>query len=339
MIRSVEFEDIDNGKTGNCILVDVRSPEEFEEATIPGAVNIPLFTNEDRKVIGTVYTKESVEKAKELGVKAASRRLPVIYEEITKLEKKYDSLVLFCARGGMRSSSLVSLLTPLGVNTFKLTGGYKGYRAHVNKELPKVISGVKFVVIHGNTGVGKTKILKTLKDMGEDVLDLEECANHRGSLLGSVGLGAPRSQKMFESLVLENLENRRSDLVFVEGESKRIGNVIIPEFLFKAMEAGIHIKVEADLNYRVSNILEEYVGRNNDEIIDALNLLRKHISSGKIDKYIEMVKGNEFEEVIEELMIKYYDPMYENREYDFAAIIQNRDIRNTCEEIIKYVKE
>lgn len=338
MIRTVEYSEINNGKAGNCLLVDVRSPGEFEEATIPGAVNIPLFTNEDREIIGTVYTKESVEKAKELGVKAASKRLPVIYKEITKLEKKYDSLVLFCARGGMRSSSLVSLLTPLGVNTYKLTGGYKGYRAHVNKELPGVIPGVRFVVIHGNTGVGKTKLLKTLKDMGEDVLDLEECANHRGSLLGSVGLGSPRSQKMFESLVLENLKGRGSNLVFVEGESKRIGNVIIPEFLYQAMEAGIHIKVEADLGYRVGNILEEYVGKNNEEIIDALNLLRKHISSGKIDRYIEMVNANDFEDVIRELMVKYYDPMYENKEYDFAAIIKNRDIRKTCEEIIKCVK-
>ena len=318
--------------------MDVRSPGEFGEATIPGAVNIPLFTNEDREIIGTVYTKESVEKAKELGVKAASRRLPEIYEKVTELEKKYDSLVFFCARGGMRSSSLVSLLTPLGVNAYKLTGGYKGYRAHVNKELPGLISGVKFVVIHGNTGVGKTKILKTLKDMGEDVLNLEECANHRGSLLGSVGLGAPRSQKMFESLVMENLKSRKGSLVFVEGESKRIGNVIIPEFLFKSMEAGIHIKIEADISYRVSNILEEYVGKNNDEIIAALNLLRRHISSGKIDKYIEMVNSNDFEEVIRELMLKYYDPMYESKEYHFAAVIPNQDIGKTCAEIIKFVK-
>ncbi len=338
MIRSVEYSEIDNGKSDNCILVDVRSPGEFGEATIPGAVNIPLFTNEDREIIGTVYTKESVEKAKELGVKAASRRLPEIYEKVTELEKKYDSLVFFCARGGMRSSSLVSLLTPLGVNAYKLTGGYKGYRAHVNKELPGLISGVKFVVIHGNTGVGKTKILKTLKDMGEDVLNLEECANHRGSLLGSVGLGAPRSQKMFESLVMENLKSRKGSLVFVEGESKRIGNVIIPEFLFKSMEAGIHIKIEADISYRVSNILEEYVGKNNDEIIAALNLLRRHISSGKIDKYIEMVNSNDFEEVIRELMLKYYDPMYESKEYHFAAVIPNQDIGKTCAEIIKFVK-
>lgn len=285
-----------------------------------------------------MYIQESIEKAKKLGVEAASKHLPRIYEEITSLEKQYDRLVLFCARGGMRSSTLVSLLAPLGVNAYKLTGGYKGYRAYINEELPGAISNVKFVVIHGNTGVGKTKILKGLKSMGKDVLDLEECANHRGSLLGSVGMGSPNSQKMFESLVFENLKNRRSDLVFVEGESKRIGRVIIPEFLFQAMEAGIHIKVEADMDYRVNNILEEYVGKNNDEIIEALNLLRKHISSKKIDKYIQMINAGSFEEVIRELMIKYYDPMYENKQYDFAGVIQNTGVMKTCEEIVKCIK-
>lgn len=338
MIKSVDYSEIDNKKIENCILIDVRSPGEFEEATIPGALNIPLYSNEDRKVIGTVYTKESVEKAKKLGVEAASKYLPKIYEEISELKKEYDTLILFCARGGMRSSSLVSLFTPLGVNACKLTGGYKGYRAFINQELPRLAANVKFVVIHGNTGVGKTNILKTLKNMGKDVLDLEECANHRGSLLGSVGLGPQNSQKQFESLVFESLKNRRSDLVFVEGESKRIGRVVIPEFLFQAMEDGIHIKVEADIDFRVKNIYEEYVGKNNDEIIDALNLLRKHISSKKIDKYIEMVKNNDFEGVTRELMVKYYDPLYENKQYDFAGIINNTDIFKACEEIIKCSK-
>lgn len=339
MIKTVDYSEIENKKLDNCILIDVRTPEEFEEATIPGAVNLPLYSNEERKIIGTVYIQESVEKAKKLGVDAASKHLPIIYEEIANLKKKYDKLVFFCARGGMRSSTLVSLFIPLGVNAYKLTGGYKGYRAYINQELPNVVSNVKFVVIHGNTGVGKTKILQTLKDMGKDVLDLEECANHRGSLLGSVGLGSPNSQKMFESLVFKSLKNRMSDLVFVEGESKRIGRVIIPEVLFQSMDSGIHIKVQADLDFRVNNILKEYVEKNNDEIIDALNLLRKHISSKRIDKYIEMIKANSFEEVIGELMVKYYDPMYENKQYDFAEVIQNKDIMKTCDQIIKCLKE
>lgn len=335
MIKSIDYSEIDKRKLNNSILIDVRSPGEFTEATIPGAVNIPLYSDEERKIIGTVYTKESVEKAKKLGVEAASRNLPQIYDKISELKKEYDTLVLFCARGGMRSSSLVSLFIPLGINTCKLSGGYKSYRAYINQELPRLTADVKFVVIHGNTGVGKTNILKMLKSMGKDVLDLEECANHRGSLLGSVGLGSQNSQKQFESLVFENLKNRKNDLVFVEGESKRIGRVVIPEFLFQAMEKGTHIKVEADIDYRVKNIYEEYVGKNDNELIEALNLLRKHISSKKIDKYIEMVKNNEFEEVIRELMTKYYDPMYENKQYDYAGVIHNNDITKTCKEIIE----
>lgn len=334
MIKTIEYPELEKGKINKHIIIDVRSPGEYNEATIPGAVNIPIFNDEDRCIIGTVYTQESVEKAKKLGMEAAAKKLPEIYEKISELEKQYGTVVLFCARGGMRSSSLVSLFMPLGINAYKLSGGYKKYRAYINQELPKVVATVKFIVIHGNTGVGKTNILKGLEDIGMDVIDLEKYANHRGSLLGSVGLGEQNSQKLFESLIYEKLKNRRTNTVYIEGESKRIGKVIIPEFLHGAMEKGDHIKLEADIEYRVKNIMEEYVGKNNEEIIDALNLLRKHISLVKIDEYIEKINNMHFEEVIRELMIKYYDPMYENKKYDFIGTIQNTDTQEACRQII-----
>ena len=202
MYKVIKYEDIDSYSSDESfILIDVRSPSEFASETIPGAINIPIFDDEERKSVGTTYVQQSTDEAKKMGMIAASKKLPAIYEQISELDEKYDKLILFCARGGFRSSSLVSLFMTVGVNVFKLDKGYKGYRGFINENLPKVIDGVKFVVLYGNTGTGKTDILKFLEEKGQDVLDLETCANHRGSTLGSVGLGNQSSQKMFESLI------------------------------------------------------------------------------------------------------------------------------------------
>lgn len=339
MMKTIEYSQIhETNNDGKYVLIDVRSPGEFRTSTIPGAVNIPLFNDEQRKTIGTVYVQESVEKAKKIGIEEVSKNLPDIYEKVSELQKKYNSLVFFCARGGMRSSSIVSLLTALGVKAYKLDGGYKGYRAYINKKLPEVMESIKFVVIHGNTGMGKTKILKELSEQGHDTLDLEGCANHRGSLLGSVGLGEQYSQKQFESLVYHSLRKRKGNLVFVEGESKRIGKIIMPDCIYGTMKAGKHIKVTGDIDFRVKNIMEDYIGNGNLELIEALNKLRKYISDKNIDKYISEIEAFNFKWVIEDLMIRYYDPMYENNKYDWDLILNIKSIEEACDGIIQWSK-
>ncbi|MBC2582109.1 tRNA 2-selenouridine(34) synthase MnmH [Clostridium sp. DJ247] len=337
MIKTIEYSEIDeNNLKDKYVLIDVRSPGEFSEATIPEAVNVPLFSDEQRKIIGTVYVQESVEKAKKLGIEAASKNLPQIYSEIDKLKNNYNTLIFFCARGGMRSSSLVSLLMSLGINVFKVRGGYKGYRNYINKALPEIVKDIEFVVIHGNTGVGKTSILKRLAEKGFDTLDLEGCANHRGSLLGGIGLGTENSQKQFESLVYEKLKKRKSNVVFVEGESKRIGNIIIPKYIYTSMERGKHINIWTDITLRVKNIMKDYVKDNNIELIEALKKLEKYISSKNINRYISEIEAYNYELVIGELMLKYYDPMYENKKYNYEFTIENYDIDHTCDIIISW---
>lgn len=334
MFKNINYKDLDK----KYILIDVRSPGEYSEATIPGAINLPIFDDHERRIIGYTYINESVEKAKKLGVEAVAKKLPKIYEEFIKLDKEYDKLVLFCARGGMRSSSLTSLLTTLGLNTYKLNNGYKGYRKFLNEELPKISKGVNYIVVHGTTGVGKTEILKCLQAYGMDVLDLEEAANHRGSLLGSVGLGKPNSQKQFEALVYDTLKTRKSNYVFIEGESKRIGNIIIPDYIYKAMEQGVHILVDADLSFRTKLIMEEYTKytSSKEEILKALEALGKYISSKNIERYKELISKDQYVQVIEELMVKYYDPMYLNGinkyEYDYKIRV---DTIEKAAELIK----
>lgn len=338
MYKTIKYEILDkNRKNTNYILIDVRSPSEYKAQTIPKAINIPLFNDEERKIIGTIYMQESIEKAKKIGVEYAAKRLPDIYHKISKLDKQYSKLIFFCARGGLRSSSLVSLFMSLGINAFKLDGGYKSYRKYININLPALVKKIQFVVLYGNTGTGKTDILKTLKKKGIDVLNLEGCANHRGSALGSVGLGEQNTQKMFESLVYESLINRKTNLVFVEGESRRIGNDIIPNYIYNAMNKGINVKIEASMEMRINNILKDYVHDTNKELISSLNLLRSHLGDRNIDKYIELINRHEYEKVIQELIVKYYDPLYEYKNKKYSAVFYNEEIENTSQNIINWV--
>lgn len=335
MFREVQYEDIVNNKIGkNFLLVDVRSPGEFKSETIPGAINIPIFTDEERAVIGTTYVQESIDKAKQLGMEAAANKLPQIYKKIAKLDKEYDNIVFFCARGGFRSLTLSTLFRAIGINAIRLEGGYKGYRKYINDNLPRLVDEVKFIVLYGNTGSGKTEILKYLNEMDRDILDLEACANHRGSLFGGVGLGQPNSQKMFESLVFESLENRRSNIIFTEGESKRIGRIVMPEYLFNAVKSGDNILIDTDMNLRVDNILKDYVNDIDDELIESLGYLKEHIGNINVEKLSELIKSHDYKTVIEDLMLKYYDPMYEYKNREYIAHFKNSDAKLTAKEII-----
>jgi len=339
MFKIVSYEDIDTNKIDeNYLLIDVRSPSEYKSETIPSAINIPIFDDKERELIGTIYTQESVEKAKKMGIEIASSHLPDIYDKVSEFDKKYKNLVFFCARGGFRSSSLVSLFKSIGINAIKLDGGYKGYRKYINEHLPIEVAKIRFIVLYGNTGVGKTDILKFLKNEGMDILDLEGCANHRGSILGGVGLGEQNTQKMFESLVYESLKNRKTNLLFIEGESKRIGKDIIPNYLYDAMNSGINIKVEASIEKRVNNLFREYVHDTDGELIFSLDNLRKYLGDKNIDRYIELINKYEYKQVIEELIIKYYDPLYEYKSRDYNKVFYNNDVYRTTKDIIKWVR-
>ncbi|MEG0307408.1 MAG: tRNA 2-selenouridine(34) synthase MnmH [Clostridium sp.] len=338
MSKTVEYKDL----TGDYVLVDVRSSGEFEEATINGAVNIPLFNDEERAVVGTIYTRKSTDEAKKMGVDIVSKKLPYIYDEIQKLEKEHKDVVLFCARGGMRSASITDLLCALGMRVRRIHGGYKGYRAFINEELPKVNEKVTYIVLHGNTGVGKTEILKKLRADGYDVLDLEGCANHRGSILGSVGLGAGTTQKQFESNVYEELKAVKGKYVFIEAESKRIGRVLIPDYIHGDMKAGIHVFIDAPIEFRSQIIIDEYTKCSSckEEICEALNKLQKHVSEKNIEAYCEKVEKDEFDEVVKELMVKYYDPLYTHSsdKYDYAKKLMINSVEQGVTELKAFLE-
>lgn len=342
MFKLIEYKDLEK-TLKDYALIDVRSEKEFNENTIPGAINIPLFTDEEREKIGTVYINESIEKAKKMGIEAVSKKLPHIYERITEIYKDHKNLVFFCARGGMRSASITSLMNALSISSYRIKGGYKGYREFINKELPKIHEEVKYIVVHGTTGCGKTEILNKIKEEGYDVVDLEYAANHRGSLLGSVGLGRCRSQKMFESIVYEQLKNRKTNYVFIEGESKRIGNIIIPSYIFDTMTEGYHIYVEGNMENRAKLLVKEYTKGENakEEILSSLNRMEKYMGKKKREAYSELVNEEKYYEVCIELMKNYYDPMYLNsmKKHDFNNSIYIEDVEDGIHKLIHWYKD
>lgn len=339
MFGIIDYEEI-HGNEDKYILVDVRSESEFAEETITGAINIPILRDRERAIVGTTYVRESTDVAKKQGIEFAAARLPEIFTELQEIMRKNHGkkLVIFCARGGMRSGSVWGLLNGLGITAYKLKGGYKFYRAFVARKLEEYSKEVKFIVLYGNTGIGKTDMLLKLREDGYDVLDLEGAANHRGSVLGGVGLGDIYSQKKFETLMYDQLKKRKTNLVFTEGESRRIYKVIIPDNIWSILQSGQKVYITADLEARADRLVKEYTSFDNvqEEILTALEGIKKYASPENLQRYKDLVMEGDYHTVAMEMMKKYYDPKY-NHGSDKEAI-RERFHANTVDEACEKLK-
>lgn len=326
-------------KEKNYTLIDVRTPKEFEEEAIPGAINIPLLLDEERVEVGTAYKQVSPEKAKELGVEAIAKRLPEVFREVQKHAK--GRLAFYCAKGGMRSGSMAALFSALGYTTWKLEGGYRAYRQYILKEIPKLNEGIKYYILHGKTGIGKTKVLQRLEAKGYSVLDLEKMADHKGSFFGGVCEKRGQSQKRFESLIFDYLYKNRPTYVLAESESKRIGNVYVPESIFNSLANGKHLSLETTIEERVKIINEDYAGATNEELQSCLDKVGRYISKEKYEEYSELLKNNEIDELSKKLMIEYYDPLYQKSidKYRYEREIFYTNIEEAVESVVKYLDE
>ena len=295
-------------KERNYTLIDVRTPKEFQEEPIPGAINIPLLLDDERVDVGTAYKQVSAEKAKELGVQAIAKRLPEVYKEVQKHAK--GRLAFYCARGGMRSGSMSALFSALGFTTWKLDGGYRAYREYILKEIPKLNENVKYYVLHGKTGIGKTKILQKLDKKGYSVLDLEKMADHKGSFFGGVCEKRPQSQKRFESLIFDFLYKNKPEYVLAESESKRIGNVYVPDSIFKSLAEASHLSLDTTLELRGDVIMEDYAGATKEELQECLNRVGRYITPALLSEYTDLLNEGKIKELSKILMKDYYDPLY-----------------------------
>lgn len=290
------------------VLIDVRSPTEFNEATIPGSVNIPFFDDAERAEIGTLYKQTGVQAAKERGLEIVSAKLPAFIKEFGRINA---NKAVFCWRGGMRSKTTSTLLSLMGIHTYRLIGGYRAYRKWVVDTLEAMAFRPQAFVIHGNTGCGKTALLQRLKSEGYPVVDLEAMAGHRGSVFGQIGLKA-NNQKTFDASLLEELLRLQdSPYVILEAESRRIGKVVIPEFLMQKKEQGVPIWLEMPVPARVEQILRDYrPSEHKEQYLHAFKQIKSRIHTPVAAEIEACLLADRFAPAVELLLAYYYDPRY-----------------------------
>jgi tRNA 2-selenouridine synthase len=300
-------------KNGDLITVDVRSPSEFRDGTIPGSMNIPFFNDEERAEIGTLYTRVSIQAAKDRGLEIASAKLPALVKEFQSIGREKG---VFCWRGGMRSRTVSTVLSLMGIRVYRLEGGYRDYRRWTMARLEQMAQRPwPSYVLQGNTGTGKTAILQALQAEGYPVADLEGMAGHRGSIFGGVGV-LPYNQKTFDGYLVERLETlEHSPWILLEAESRKVGKVTVPEFMMRSKEEGRTILLELPLEVRARHIVADYRPEVHGEaLLAAYRFIKERIHT-PIAKDIEskLLSGS-YEEAVLLLLEYYYDPLYAHSE-------------------------
>ncbi len=296
-------------------VIDARSPSEFAEDHLPGAVNWPVLDDAERALVGTLHKQDSALAARKVGAALAARRIADHVEaRVATMPREWQPLV-YCWRGGQRSGSLAWFLGQIGFRTVQLGGGYKAFRALVRDELERLPTLYRFVVLCGRTGSGKTRLLQRLAARGAQVLDLEGLAAHRGSILGAVPGQAQPTQKRFDTLVWQALRGfDPARPVFVESESARIGQARVPERLLQHMRsAGRCVRIEMDDEARIALLLQEYAHFAADpegfcRLLDGLIELQGRET---VRQWQAMARAGRWAEVFGALMRQHYDPLYE----------------------------
>ena len=317
----------------NALFIDVRTPQEYAEDHIFGAINVPLLSDEERHEIGIIYKQQCREKAIEKGMELFPSKIPSIYNAVR--DHKDKTIIVYCARGGMRSKIIASLLDSIGFKVLQVEGGYKSFRHYILDQLYNFQLKPKIVCLYGLTCTGKTKLLEHLPNS----LNLEELAQHRGSLYGGVGL-QPNFQKRFENLLLHRLRELNGfDHIFVEGESRRIGRVEIPDFLFRAMKEGTNVLVKRDFEKRVEEGVKEYFSslEKVTQMKDITPQLRDIISKKRKEEIMAFIDAGKYHDAARIILKEYYDVLYEHtlKKVDFRVEITNNDMEEGIEGIEK----
>lgn len=293
-------------------LIDVRSPAEYAEDHVPGALNLPVLSNEERAEVGTIYKQVSPFDARKIGgALVAQNTARHLRDSLSHHDGSWRPLV-YCWRGGQRSGFFGAFLREVGWRAETVEGGYRSFRRLVHDLLYGETLPHRIVLLDGNTGTAKTEILKKLRDMGEQVLDLEGLAVHRGSLLGGMSEPQP-AQKGFETALaarIAALDPARP--VLVEAESSKIGRINLPPALWSAMIAAPRIEVSAPMTARAAHLAQDYAEQLDDTegFIEKLQPLRQFRSHAAVDRWATLLRGGDRIGLVTALMEEHYDPTY-----------------------------
>ena len=295
------------------LLIDVRSPDEYYKGHMPNSINIPLFNNEERSIVGKNYKIKGKEIATIKGLEIVEAKLDNLISKFILAEKKYfnkyiNNFKIYCARGGMRSQSIFWLLSKLNYSSVLLNGGYKQYRRKVLENFNK---DVKIKLIGGKTGSGKTNILNILKKNNYQIIDLEFLANHRGSTFGALGMDEQPTNEQFENLI----ENELSKFdfkkeIFIEAESANIGRCRIPYDLFKKMKSSPRIEIIRSEKERINELVRTYSNFPKEELMASILRIKKRLGPQRTELALKSVENEKWENVCI-AVLDYYDKCYE----------------------------
>ena len=295
------------------MVIDVRSPGEFAEDHVPGAVNLPVLDNQERAVVGTIYVRESRFRARRVGAAMVAHNVARHLETTLADQPSSFKPLIYCWRGGQRSNAMATILAQVGWRTAILQGGYKTYRRHVQARLYGGDLPLKLALLGGGTGCGKTEILRHAARAGVQVIDLEALARHRGSLFGGFAGQPQPSQKLFESSLLNELDQLDLDRpVLVEAESSKIGDRVIPPALWRAMERAPRIELTASSRARAAFLVEAYADiiRNRSVLDAALTRLQVYPGRKRLQGWSELADAGDFVGLAREVIELHYDPAY-----------------------------
>ncbi len=294
-------------------VIDVRTPAEFAEDHIPGAINCPVLSNEERAEVGTLYKQVSPFEAKKLGAALVARNIAGHLQTVLADRPKSWRPLVYCWRGGQRSGAMTIILQQIGWGARQLEGGYKSYRHHVLAQLEVLPASLHFVVVCGPTGSGKSRFLSALAQTGHQVLDLEDLAAHRGSVLGKLPGQPQPTQKWFDTVLLAQLAGfDPARPVYVEAESKRVGVITLPDGLLNAIRASDCLYMEVPTPERIRFLLEDYDFYLHEpaRLIEQLGFLRELHGGRQLEAWGDLIAAGDFDGLVGDLLARHYDPAY-----------------------------
>lgn len=288
-------------------VIDVRSPREFEQGHVPGALNLPLFDNEERKNVGITYKKRGRDKALLEGLDLAGKKLSGFVNFVNR-NTRNKKVLLHCWRGGMRSESMAWLLSLAGYQVFLMQGGYKAYRKYIRQlwEEP-----CRFIVLSGKTGSGKTEILRLLKENGKQVLDIEYHARHKGSAFGALdGEAQPTTEQFENNLAEEWMKFNKDDYIWTEDESQTIGCVRLPDMLYKQIRKSMVILMDLPKELRIVRLVKDYSKVPKTLLIHSVEKIERRLGGQNAKAAIEALEKDDFKTAAG-VILHYYDKAYE----------------------------